>query len=246
MIPGSKPSRLLLLYFLLITLPGAEAKEAARTLVLEESGRRNNLILTGTLPGATALRVWAEGPGIEKPVALVIPLRSGELLEGIAVPAGQERVLEVTAFAADEQPLFTGRIGLTVGEEITNPLELELTSKLDGTTALLTIASHRLEVEAFGTGEMEAPTTRLQARFYDADGALQPLIADDVEWDIDDRSLHRACIARSISGFPRRARSPTTTSLTAGVRTVSASSAMVPRRFRRSSPYASRSIDLRK
>ena len=182
----SESTRFLLLCLMLLTLHSADAGAATRARESAAPVRRNNLILEGALPGATALRVWIDGPGIEKPIESIIPLRSGALLEGIAVPAGDERKLRAEAISMDEQVVFTGEFGFAVGKEWTQPLHLDMKSSLDGTIARLTIASHRVAIEAFGTGVKETLTTRLQARFYDADGAIQPVSAEDVQWDIDD------------------------------------------------------------
>jgi alpha-tubulin suppressor-like RCC1 family protein len=69
-------------------------------------------------------------------------------------------------------------------------VELQMKSTLDGSLASVILASHRLTVEAIGIDtiakEVKEPTTRVEAKLYDADGLLIDIGADDVQWGIDD------------------------------------------------------------
>jgi alpha-tubulin suppressor-like RCC1 family protein len=157
----------------------------------------NNLILHGTLPQSTVVRVWVSGPGIKETITYIIPTNGGALQVGIETPVGEKRTFRFEASNAEDRVLYKGEAQLSIAEGLMAPVELQMNSTLDGTPATVILASHRLSVEAISVDALDkgekgsidtkdAAVTRIEAKLYDADGLRINIGADDVQWDIND------------------------------------------------------------
>ncbi|MGH8177857.1 MAG: RCC1 domain-containing protein [Steroidobacter sp.] len=152
----------------------------------DESVRRNNLILEGALPQSAVVRLVVSGPGVKEPIEEIIPTPGGALQQGIAAPEGKERHVKLQSFDAEGRILFEGEASLDVLDGMIAPVEVAMKSSLDGSPAHFLLSSHRLAIDVVGVHTKESAVTRIEAKFYDADGRVLDPGADDIQWDIND------------------------------------------------------------
>lgn len=144
---------------------------------------RNNLILEGTLPGATLLSVATLGVK-SKPVTLT--LADGQIRSGVNIAEGKGQRLALTGTNADGKVLYRAEVELDVNSEYIPKLSLELESADGEQPAGLSFASHRVQLEFAGVEREGELYTRLTGAVFDADGRRVELREGELAWDIGD------------------------------------------------------------
>lgn len=143
----------------------------------------NNLVLEGQLPGATLLRVQALDL---KAKPLTVTLAEGRLDAGVHLEEGKGRRLSISATNADGKLLYQGEVQLDVNPDFIPKIELEFKSAVEGVSAGITLASHRVDLEFAGVEREGEMYTRITGDVFDADGRRLALEEGDLRWDIGD------------------------------------------------------------
>jgi hypothetical protein len=156
----------------------------------------NNLVLEGSLPGATLLQLEVLDSR-QEPV--VVTLQEGRLQAGINLEQHGGQRVRVTGTNPDGKQIYAGEFDLEVNGEFVPSVAVELKSEVDGTAAGFTIASHRIDIEFAGVQREGELYTRVTASAYDANGRRLDLKEGELQWGSLDPWLHENLLECPVS-----------------------------------------------
>jgi hypothetical protein len=144
-----------------------------------DQGFHHNLLLEGSLPGATSLKLEVLDSKAD-PIALTIV--DGQLQAGISLEEGGGQRLRLQGSNPDGKLIYEGEFEIDVDGRFVPTVGVELKSALDGVTGELTIASHRIEIEFAGVERDGESFTRVTATAFDANGRRLELEKGELQW----------------------------------------------------------------
>lgn len=137
-----------------------------------------NIAVDIRAPGAVRAVVAISIPSLKEVQRYELGLDEGALAGGIHLPAGEETLVEITAFDARGEKLYAGSGPVIAKEEFTPQQEIPLEGSKEALTAKL--GTYRLALGlAAGPGE---GGLILKATLIDAEGNHRPFGPDDIEW----------------------------------------------------------------